>query len=587
MKPQPWAEALDHVVAQGDSTGATASRRARARRCAVHPGHGSPAGAGAVAGLRLRPLRGHRRARLRARPRDLGLEVSVVSLGDYVLNGGEVAVLAMVEAIGRLVPGVIGNAESLVEESHEDGLLEYPIYTKPREWNGREVPPILLSGNHAAIAAWRHEQRLARTAARRPDLLHASHGDGEVEISAATPGDVPELNLLYKACWVQEALLNDTLDIPALVREPSRTCGPASTRRRPGWRARPGRLVGAVRTSRHGDDWFIGRLCVVPDLRGRGLGRRLLELCRVDRAGRHTHVVARHRRAERRQPADVQEGRLPRRARMRPTCPGAVRPHQAPAALRLPTLRRRATRGGRGPACSRRRMSSASTPAVIACVAMMAKSTSTWAVAACTALPPPSMTPMKAPGQRDDAGRAHLVQAGDDALGHPARDDLVDGLVRCQAERQAGLVLVVLLAQGREGATADERVHRHGVAEDDADDGMSAMPYEGDRRGSAAGSRARAPRRRPSPAAAQGHAGAPDAPVVVVTAMANMRPTPGARATSTRRPRVMMRAAMLSWGWRAPRPRPTGGRGRVGRAGWRRPSRAGARRGRRPRASRG
>ena len=177
----------------------------------------------------------------------LGLEVSVVSLGDYVLNGGEVAVLAMVEAIGRLVPGVIGNAESLVEESHEDGLLEYPIYTKPREWNGREVPPILLSGNHAAIAAWRHEQRLTRTAARRPDLLHASHGDGEVEIAAATPSDVPELNVLFKACWVQEALLNDTLDIPALTESLDDVRASLDTTQT--WVARKGgRLVGAVRT---------------------------------------------------------------------------------------------------------------------------------------------------------------------------------------------------------------------------------------------------------------------------------------------------------------------------------------------------
>ena len=101
---------------------------------------------------------------------DLG-EVRLISLGDYVLNGGEVAVMAMVEAIGRLIPGVVGNPESLVEESHEDGLLEYPSYTKPSEWRGREVPPVLLSGNHGAIAAWRREQQLERTRRRRPDLL--------------------------------------------------------------------------------------------------------------------------------------------------------------------------------------------------------------------------------------------------------------------------------------------------------------------------------------------------------------------------------------------------------------------------------
>ena len=93
-----------------------------------------------------------------------------LSLGDYVLNGGEVAVTAMIEAIGRLVPGVIGNPESLAEESHEDGLLEYPSYTKPAEWRGLAVPPVLLSGNHAAIAARRREQQVARTRANRPDL---------------------------------------------------------------------------------------------------------------------------------------------------------------------------------------------------------------------------------------------------------------------------------------------------------------------------------------------------------------------------------------------------------------------------------
>ncbi len=97
--------------------------------------------------------------------------VRLVSLGDYVLNGGEVATLAMIEAIGRLLPGVVGNPESLVEESHEDGLLEYPSYTKPAVWRGRAVPDVLLSGNHAAIAAWRQEQRVERTRRVRPELL--------------------------------------------------------------------------------------------------------------------------------------------------------------------------------------------------------------------------------------------------------------------------------------------------------------------------------------------------------------------------------------------------------------------------------
>jgi tRNA (guanine37-N1)-methyltransferase len=99
------------------------------------------------------------------------MRVRAVSLGDYVLNGGEVAALAIIEAVARLVPGVVGNPESLVEESHEDGLLEYPSYTKPQEWRDLEVPPVLLSGNHAAIAAWRHEQQVQRTRDVRPDLL--------------------------------------------------------------------------------------------------------------------------------------------------------------------------------------------------------------------------------------------------------------------------------------------------------------------------------------------------------------------------------------------------------------------------------
>lgn len=97
--------------------------------------------------------------------------VSEVSLGDYVLFGGEVAVLVILEAVVRLLPGVLGNADSLVEESHADGLLEAPVYTKPAHWQGRDVPEILRSGDHGRIARWRRDQSLLRTAARRPDLL--------------------------------------------------------------------------------------------------------------------------------------------------------------------------------------------------------------------------------------------------------------------------------------------------------------------------------------------------------------------------------------------------------------------------------
>ena len=98
-------------------------------------------------------------------------DIRLVSLGDYVLNGGEVAAIAMIEAIARLIPGVIGNADSLTEESHSAGLLEYPSYTKPSTWRGLEVPEVLLGGNHAEIAKWRKAKALERTQQVRPELL--------------------------------------------------------------------------------------------------------------------------------------------------------------------------------------------------------------------------------------------------------------------------------------------------------------------------------------------------------------------------------------------------------------------------------
>jgi tRNA (guanine37-N1)-methyltransferase len=102
------------------------------------------------------------------------LAVRELSIGDYVLAGGEAAVLVMVEAVARLIPGVLGNPASAVQDSFGagwPGLLEAPSYTRPETYRGHPVPPVLLSGNHAAIEAWRREQSLARTRARRPDLL--------------------------------------------------------------------------------------------------------------------------------------------------------------------------------------------------------------------------------------------------------------------------------------------------------------------------------------------------------------------------------------------------------------------------------
>ena len=100
-----------------------------------------------------------------------GLVDEEVSLGDFVLLGGEVAALAILEATARLLPGVLGNVDSAVDESHADGLLEYPQYTRPDEFRGVRVPAVLKSGNHAAIARWRRKESLRRTLERRPDLL--------------------------------------------------------------------------------------------------------------------------------------------------------------------------------------------------------------------------------------------------------------------------------------------------------------------------------------------------------------------------------------------------------------------------------
>ncbi|MEG0363747.1 MAG: tRNA (guanosine(37)-N1)-methyltransferase TrmD [Aurantimicrobium sp.] len=169
MKPEPWGDTLDAILADPESsknpvlivpspageqfTQAVAKELAEEEQLIF--------ACGRYEGIDQR-VSDHFATRIRVRP---------ISLGDYVLNGGEVASLAMIEAVGRLIPGMVGNPESLVEESHEDGLLEYPSYTKPAEWRGLEVPPVLLSGNHGAIASWRHEQQLERTKAVRPDLL--------------------------------------------------------------------------------------------------------------------------------------------------------------------------------------------------------------------------------------------------------------------------------------------------------------------------------------------------------------------------------------------------------------------------------
>ncbi|MFD1212785.1 tRNA (guanosine(37)-N1)-methyltransferase TrmD [Arthrobacter sp. GCM10027362] len=191
MKPEPWALALESILAGRPAPAESGSRAAR-------PVLIVPSPAGEVFNQALAYELAEEDHLVFACGRYEGIDERVlewaaqaftvrpVSLGDYVLNGGEVAVLAMVEAIGRLLPGVVGNPESLVEESHSDGLLEYPVYTKPSEWRGRGIPEVLLSGNHARIARHRRDEQLRRTAARRPDLIEALDPAGLDKADKAT-----------------------------------------------------------------------------------------------------------------------------------------------------------------------------------------------------------------------------------------------------------------------------------------------------------------------------------------------------------------------------------------------------------------
>ena len=169
MKPEPWGEALDELVPA-----------AQRPLLVVPTPFGRPFTQALAVDLAAREwlvFACGRYEGIDARVVDYAatrMDVLEVSLGDYVLNGGEVAVLAILEAVVRLLPGVLGNPQSLAEESHGaelDGRLEYPVYTKPAQWRGWEVPAVLLSGHHGQVAAWREEQSRSRTRQRRPDLL--------------------------------------------------------------------------------------------------------------------------------------------------------------------------------------------------------------------------------------------------------------------------------------------------------------------------------------------------------------------------------------------------------------------------------
>jgi len=178
MRPEPWGRALDAVRQPGvrlvvPTPAGERFSQATAARWAAEPALVFACG---------------RYEGIDQRVADWAREsgpVSEVSLGDYVLAGGESAVLVMVEAVTRLLPGVVGNRESVEFDSHADGLLEGPAYTRPPSWRGHDVPPVLLSGDHAAIARWRRAESLRRTAGRRPDLLAALAPDALSEADRA------------------------------------------------------------------------------------------------------------------------------------------------------------------------------------------------------------------------------------------------------------------------------------------------------------------------------------------------------------------------------------------------------------------
>ncbi len=285
MKPEPWGEALDELLASQPGEipvivvpSPSGARFDQARADALSAEAWLVFACGRYEGIDQRVI-DHFATRGR---------VQELSLADVVLNGGEVAAMAMIEAVVRLLPGVLGNPQSLAEESHHTGsgggLLEYPVYTKPASWRGLDVPEVLLSGHHGHIEAWRREQATRRTVERRPDLLAATAlsglGDTEalesLELRPAVLADAAQLLTLQRACWVTEAQDNAMLFLPALTETFDDVV--AGLRGWVTWMLWAGpRLVGSVRGRQVGQTWEIGRLMVAEDLRGRGLGRALLD----------------------------------------------------------------------------------------------------------------------------------------------------------------------------------------------------------------------------------------------------------------------------------------------------------------------
>ncbi len=297
MRPGPWGEALDEVTGSttGPTTGTNAAPDADPGATVRDPLLVVPTPSGERFTQRVAEELAGRDWLVFACGRYEGIDARVVehaatrmevrelSVGDYVLNGGEVATLAVIESVVRLLPGFMGNPESLTEESHgTERLLEYPVYTKPPSWRGLDVPPVLLAGDHARIAAWRREQAVRRTAGRRPDLLHPSQRlavtgapDEEAEVRSAEPADVPEVLTLHRACLVQDAAAAGTWALPPVGEQTADLLASLSRSTTVVVRA-GGRLVGFGRARADRGVWLVDRLLVVPDLQHGALASWLL-----------------------------------------------------------------------------------------------------------------------------------------------------------------------------------------------------------------------------------------------------------------------------------------------------------------------
>ncbi len=271
MRPEPWGEALDALAAGSAApvlviptpsgrpfTQAVAAELAAQEHLLI--------ACGRYEGIDARVADDARRR----------IRVSELSIGDYVLNGGEAAALVIVESVVRLLPGVLGNPESLTYESYaveHDGLLEGPVYTKPPSWRGLDVPEVLLSGHHGKVAEWRRSQAIARTAAHRPELVPQQQHS--VSLERARTDDAGEILTIERAAYLNEGVLHGDLSIPPLT-ETLAEVQAAIVASTVLVARRGARVVGSVRGESRGDAWYVGRLMVAPDQQGAGIGRLLL-----------------------------------------------------------------------------------------------------------------------------------------------------------------------------------------------------------------------------------------------------------------------------------------------------------------------